>query len=478
MSFTRVSYFAGTDLSGARSDEHAERYFRAWILLHDAWAVRARRCREAALGTQSVVVVVAGVRTPFARAGGEFRDLDAVHLGAHVVSELLQRTGLDPRHVDEVILGNIAQPAEATNVARVVALRAGIPADRPAYTVQRNCASGMQAITSAAEKILTGSAQVVVAGGTESMSRIPLLFPQEMSDWMAAMLRARSFRAKLGTAARFRPRFLRPRIALEMGLTDGHAGLSMGQTAEVLAREFGIRRADQDRWAYTSHQRAVAARERLEDEIAPLPTAGFTRWTDTDMGPRPDISLERLGTMKPYFDRRCGTVTIGNSCPITDGAAAVLVMHRDAARRLGCAPLGTLRGWAYAGLEPQRMGLGPAYATARALEQTGLALHDIDLVELNEAFAAQVLANLQVFERGVQGAGRLPLARLGDLDPERLNVNGGAIAIGHPVGASGARLVLTLLHEMRRRDAGIGLATLCIGGGQGAALVFERNGKG
>ncbi len=430
------------------------------------------------MGTQSVVTVVAGVRTPFARAGGEFRDLDAVHLGTHVVGELLQRTGLDPRHVDEVILGNIAQPAEATNVARVVALRAGIPADRPAYTVQRNCASGMQAITSAAEKILTGAAQVVIAGGTESMSRIPLLFPQEMSDWMAAMLRARSFGAKLGTATCFRPRFLKPRIALEMGLTDGHAGINMGQTAEVLAREFGIRRADQDHWAYTSHKRAVAARERLKDEIAPLPTGDFTRWTDGDLGPRPDISLERLSNMKPYFDRKCGTVTIGNACPITDGAAVVLVMHRDAARRLGFEPLGILRGWAYAGLEPERMGLGPAYATARAFEQTGVALRDIDLVELNEAFAAQVLANLRAFERGVQGPGRLPLAPMGALDPERLNVNGGAIALGHPVGASGARLVLTLLHEMRRRDVGMGLATLCIGGGQGAALVFERNGKG
>jgi acetyl-CoA C-acetyltransferase/acetyl-CoA acyltransferase len=428
---------------------------------------------------QSQVTIVAGVRTPFARAGGEFRDLDAVHLGTHVVSELLQRTGLDPEAVDEVILGNIAQPAEATNVARVVALRAGIPADRPAYTVQRNCASGMQAITSAAEKILTGSAQVVIAGGTESMSRIPLLFPQEMSDWMTSMLRARSAGQKLGVATRFRPRFLKPRIALEMGLTDGHAGINMGQTAEVLAREFGIRRAEQDQWAYTSHKRAVAARERLRDEIAPLPTSSFTRWSDTDSGPREDISLERLGTMRPYFDRKCGTVTVGNACPITDGAAAVLVMHRDRARALGYEPLGTLRGWAYAGLEPERMGLGPAYSTARALANTGLTVRDLDLIELNEAFAAQVLANLRAFERGVQAApGRLPLPALGALDPEHLNVNGGAIALGHPVGASGARLVLTLLHEMRRRDAGLGLATLCIGGGQGAALVFERNGKG
>jgi acetyl-CoA C-acetyltransferase/acetyl-CoA acyltransferase len=419
--------------------------------------------------------VIAGVRTPFVRAGAQFRDLSAVRLGQAVVSELLQRAGLDPRLVDEVILGNIAQPADAANVARIVALRAGVPPERPAYTVQRNCASGMQAMTSAAEKILTAQAEVVLAGGTESMSNIPLLFPPAMSDWLMLAMRAKTAPARLAALGRFRLRYIKPRIALEMGLTDAYCGLNMGQTAEVLAREFGIRRAEQDAFACQSHRRAVAARERLRDEIVPVATSSYTQFVADDTGPRPEVSLERLAAMRPYFDRRAGTVTVGNSCPITDGAAAVLLMGEDAARRLGYQPLGWLRGWAYAGLEPERMGLGPAYATARVLQRTGLQLRDLQLVEMNEAFAAQVLANVRAFERGVDAPGRLPLERLGVLDPERLNPNGGAIALGHPVGASGARLVITLLHEMRRRDLELGLATLCVGGGQGAALVFERN---
>jgi len=430
--------------------------------------------REARVPGQPVVAVVAGVRTPFVRAGTAFKDLSAVQLGTAVVSEVLQRSALDPDLVDEVILGNIAQPADATNVARVVALCAGIPVDRPAYTVQRNCASGMQAVTSAAEKILCGQAQIVIAGGTESMSAIPLLYPPSMSDWLGRMLRARTLAARLRTLLQFRPAFLKPRIALELGLTDGYAGVNMGQTAENLARELGIARAEQDAFALDSHRRAVAARERLREEIMAVPNADYTQLVQDDVGPRADASLERLTTMRPYFDRRAGTVTIGNSCPITDGAAALLLMHRDTAARLGYEPLGFLRGWAYAGLEPERMGLGPAYATAKALRATGLAWRDIELVELNEAFAAQVLANVRAFERGVTAPGLVPLDPIGRIDRDRLNPNGGAIALGHPVGASGTRLVLTLLREMRRRGNRLGLATLCIGGGQGAALVFER----
>ena len=427
------------------------------------------------MGTRPEVAVVAGVRTPFVRAGTSIRDLSALDLGQVVTTELLQRSGCDPRAVDEVIFGNIGQPAEATNIARVIGLRAGVPADRPAYTVQRNCASGMQAITSAAEKILSGQARTVVAGGAESMSQIPLQYPLEMNAWMGDWMRARSRRERLRVLARFRAGMLRPRAALAVGLTDAYSGLNMGQTAEVLAREFGIRREEQDAFAYESHRRAVAARARLRQEIVPLPTPDLAGWIEDDAGPRDDISLERLGRMRPYFDRRAGTVTVGNSCPITDGAAAVLLMHRDRARELGCEPLGYLRSWAYAGLEPARMGLGPAYATPRALARAGARLADVQLVELNEAFAAQVLANLRAFERGVNSPGRAPLDPVGPIDPGELNVNGGAIALGHPVGASGTRLVLTLLREMQRRDLGLGLATLCVGGGQGAALVFERN---
>lgn len=420
-----------------------------------------------------VVAVVAGLRTPFVRSGTALADRTAVDLGQSVSIELLQRAELDPAHVDEVIFGNIGQPAEATNIARVIALRAGIPADKPAYTVQRNCASGMQAITSAAEKILSRQSKVVLAGGTESMSQMPLLFPQSMGRWMLSMLKARSVPAKLAALSRFRPSYLKPRVALEIGLSDGYVGLNMGETAEVLAREFGIRREEQDAYAFESHKRAVAARSTLREEIVPLPARDYLSWIDHDLGPRDDISLERLSSMRPYFDRKSGTVTVGNACPITDGAAALLLMHTDTAHDLGYEPLGYLRSWAYAGLEPERMGLGPAYATPRALKQAGIGWRDVQLVELNEAFAAQVLANLRAFESGVDKPGAQPLAPIGTVDRERLNVNGGAIALGHPVGASGARLSVTLLNEMRRRGIGLGLATLCIGGGQGAALVFE-----
>jgi acetyl-CoA C-acetyltransferase/acetyl-CoA acyltransferase len=421
------------------------------------------------------IAVVAGYRTPFVRSGTVFRDLSAVHLGQAVTTELLQRSGCDPQLVDEVIFGNIGQPAEATNIARVIALRSGIPAERPAYTVQRNCASGMQAITSAAEKILSGQSRVVIAGGTESMSQIPVQYPLAVNEWFGQWLRARTFAQRLRTLARFRLGLLKPRFALEVGLSDAYAGINMGKTAEVLAREFGIRRDEQDAFAYDSHRRAVAARDKLREEIAPLPTGDLRKRIEDDIGPREEISLERLARMRPYFERRWGTVTIGNSCPITDGAGAVLLMHRDRARDLGLEPMGYLRSWAYAGLEPQRMGLGPAYATPEALQRARVRMADIDLVELNEAFAAQVLANLRVFERGVNGTARQKLAPIGPIDRERLNVNGGAIALGHPVGASGTRLVITLLREMQRRDRSLGLATLCIGGGQGAALVFERN---
>ena len=427
------------------------------------------------MDTRAEVAIVAGFRTPFVRSGTALRDRSAVQLGQHVTTELLQRSGCDPRLVDEVVFGNIGQPPEATNIARVIALRAGIPTDRPAYTVQRNCASGMQAITSGAEKILSGQARVVVAGGTESMSQMPLQYPLAVNDWMGTWLRARSLGQRLRALAKFQLRFLKPRIALQIGLTDGYAGINMGQTAEVLAREFGLRRSEQDAYACESHRRATAARDRLREEIVPIPTADLKRWLEEDAGPRDDISLERLSRLRPYFDRRSGTITVGNACPITDGAAAVLLMHRDTAHQLGFEPLGYLRGWGYAGLEPERMGLGPAYATPRALQHARVRFRDVQLIELNEAFAAQVLANLHAFEHGVSAPGRQPLDPIGAIDRERLNVNGGAIALGHPVGASGTRLVITLLREMRRREQALGLATLCIGGGQGAALVLERS---
>jgi acetyl-CoA C-acetyltransferase/acetyl-CoA acyltransferase len=421
------------------------------------------------------VWILSGVRTPFAKADGPLREVPAYELGRVAVGEALARSELDPARLDEVILGNCAQPAEAANVSRVAALRAGVPEPVPAATVHRNCASGMEAVAAAARQIGIGDARIVLAGGMESMSQIPLLFPFEYGRWLGGLMRARTPLGRAAALLRFRPAMLRPRIALAEGLTDLVCGLNMGQTAEVLAREFRITRERQDAYALQSHQRAVAARQKLREEIVPVfPPPRYEPVRD-DVGPRENQTLEALARLRPYFDRRTGTVTVGNSCQVTDGAVALLVGDEEAASRWPTPPLARIRAFAFAGLAPQRMGLGPIFASARALARAGLELEDCELFEINEAFAAQVLAC-------VEAARSAPFARqelgrdrpLGEFPPERLNVNGGAIALGHPVGASGARLLLTLALEMRRRGLRRGLATLCVGGGQGAAFVLER----
>ena len=423
----------------------------------------------------SATWILGGVRTPFAKAGTALKRVPAYELGRIAVGEAIARADLDPARLDEVILGNCAMPAEAANSARVAALRAGVPEPVPAFTVHRNCASGMEAVASAACRIAAGEAKLVLAGGMESMSRIPLQFSLEYSDWLEGVMRARSPLAKLGAFARFRPRLLAPRIALAEGLTDLVCGLNMGQTAEVLAREFRISRERQDAYALQSHQRAVAARERLREEIVPVFPPPACEPLRDDVGPREGQTPEALAKLKPYFDRRTGTVTVGNSCQVTDGAVALLVGDDDAAATWTSAPLGRLSAFAFAGLSPARMGLGPVFAIAKALARANLTLADMELIEINEAFAAQVLACIAAaaspaFARAELGRDRA----LGEIPEERLNVNGGAIALGHPVGSSGARLLLTLLHELRRRNLKRGLAALCVGGGQGAAFVLER----
>ncbi|MHC4413819.1 MAG: thiolase family protein [Planctomycetota bacterium] len=423
------------------------------------------------------IAILDGIRTPFCKAGGPLKDVGADDLGTIVVKELLARTGLGPQQIDEVIFGNVAQPAHAANIARVIALKAGLPEGMVCHTVHHNCASGMRSLTAAALHIRTGQAEVVIAGGTESMSQIPLLFGPQMTKLFIRLLRARTLGGRLKAIASFRPSFLRPVIGLQLGLTDPICGLNMGETAEVLAREFGVTRQEQDAFSLLSHQRAVAAaaQDRLAPEIVPVVAAPEYRHAQTtDDGARPDQSIEALGRLKPYFDRQAGTVTVGNTCPVTDGAAALLVASEEKARELGIEPLGFMSGWAYAGLDGRRMGLGPVYATAKLLEQTGMKLAELDLIELNEAFAAQVIANERAFSSA--SFAREHLGRdeaLGELDRDRLNVNGGAIAVGHPVGATGTRLVLTLLHALRQREKQRGLATLCVGGGQGAAVALE-----
>ena len=419
--------------------------------------------------------ILGGVRTPFAKAGTAFARVPAYELGRVALAELLARHELDPGRLDEVILGNCAGPAEAANVARVTALRAGVPARVPGFTVHRNCASGMESVADAAYRIGCGAAKLVVAGGIESMSQIPLQYTYEYGQWLEGLSRAKTAGQRLAAMARFRPAMLKPRISIMEGLTDLTCGLNMGQTAEVLSREFRITRERQDTFALESHRRTLAARERLREEIVPVFAAPSFEMVQDDVGPRDGQTIEALAKLKPFFDRRNGTVTVGNSCPVTDGAVALLIGDEETAKAWPVPPLGRIRAFAFAGLDPRRMGLGPVFAISQALKRGNLTLEQMELIEINEAFAAQVLACLEAAKSPAFGRAELGLeGALGEIPVDKLNVNGGAIALGHPVGASGARLLLTLLLELRRRGLTRGVASLCVGGGQGAAFVVER----
>jgi acetyl-CoA acetyltransferase family protein len=425
------------------------------------------------------VVIVDGLRTPFMKAWTDFAAISAQNLGAIVTRELLERLNLPAGIIDEVIIGNIAQPPEAANVARIIALEAGIPESVPAFSVQRNCASGMEAIASAYYRIQAEEGDVYLAGGTESMSRIPLLFNEAATKWFGQLNKAKTAGQRLSTILKFKFGFLNPIIGLQLGLTDGFCGLNMGETAEILAKEFNISRDEQDRFAVVSHNRAEKATKDgiLKEEIVPVPIPPkYDRMVDEDNGIREGQNMEALAKLKTVFDRRNGTVTAGNASQITDGAAVVLVMTEEKAAELGLEPLARIRAFAFAALDPSRMGLGPAYATPIALDRAGISLKDIQRIEINEAFAAQVLANLQIFKSDSLSKKYLNLDKAcGEIDQDILNVNGGAIALGHPVGSSATRLIITLLMEMKRNDLNLGLATLCVGGGQGAAFILERS---
>ena len=370
--------------------------------------------RGAASLKLSPVAVTGGMRTPFVRSFAELAGVPADRLGQMAVNGLLGQSALAADDIDEVVFGNVAGPADASNIARVIALRSGIPHDRIAHTVNRNCGSGMEALLSGWHALAAGRSEAIIAGGTESMSQVPLLWDRRMGSVFLQLRKAKSLRQKLAVAMRVRPDWFRPVPALELGLNDPVCGLSMGQTAERLAR------------------------------------------------------------LRPVFQRDNGTVTAGNSCPVTDGAVALGLMLPEVAAERGIEPLGRITAYAIAGCDPARMGLGPVYAMHRLFEQTGLTLNDFDLIEINEAFAAQVLACVEALDCG--SFCREELGRdepIGRIALDRLNVNGGAIALGHPVGATGARLVLTLLRALRERNLRRGLAALCIGGGQGMAVVVE-----
>ena len=414
--------------------------------------------------------IIAGIRTPFCRMGTEFDGLGADDLGRYAATALLLRTGIDPALIDEVIFGCVAQPADAANVARVIALRSGVPQHVPAVTVHRNCASGMEAITTAHQRMMSGYGDLFLVGGTESMSSVPLMFSHASALKFGELAKAKVTGQKLTALAGFRPRDFKPRVGLQLGLTDPYSGMIMGDTAEVLARDFHIPRESQDAFAAASHRKALAAAERLSDEIAPVHLSG--KAVTRDNGMREDSTPEKLAKLRPIFDKQTGTVTAGNSSQITDGAVALLVGSEDAVNRLGIEPLGRMTGYAYSGCDPERMGLGPVHAIALARQITGLSPEDADLIEINEAFAAQVLAVLAALRNPAKSGHELHPV---EIPPEKLNRHGGAIAMGHPVGATGARLVLTALHQLRETGGKRALATLCVGGGQGAAVWLERN---
>lgn len=421
--------------------------------------------------------IVDGMRTPFARMGTTLAACDATELGRTAAAAVLARTGLDPALIDEVIFGCVGNPVDAANIARVIALRAGVPESVPALTVSRNCASGFEAITQAADKAAAGRGDIFLVGGAESMTNYPLVYNERAVKKLAALSKAKSLGQKLGALAQFRPAdFFAPRVALLLGLTDPVCGLGMGQTAELLARDWRLTREQQDEFALRSHHKAEAARARLAEEITPVyPRGGRDSASVTaDNGVRDGQTMEALGKLKAAFEKRGGTVTAGNASQITDGAVALIVATEAGLKRTGLPPLGRLAGFAYAGCEPARMGLGPVYAIARAEKSTGLRIADADLIEINEAFAAQVMACCAAaaspeFSRKQLGRD----SALGEVPLEKLNVNGGAIALGHPVGASGARLALTALKELHRRGGKRALVSLCIGGGQGGALWLE-----
>lgn len=422
------------------------------------------------------IAIVEGIRTPFVKAGTFAKDIPAQRLGAICVRELLELTHLNPDAVDEVIFGAVGNPIEAANVARVISLYAGIPKEKPAYTVSRNCASGFESVTGAYEKIRCGLYEIVIAGGAESMSNMPLIFGKEMTEIFTKLNRAKTAIEKIKLFWRIKLAYLKPVSGLILGLTDVVCGLGMGQTAEVLAKEFGITRKEQDEVALISHHRAVASRPKLREEIVPIYVPPkFDIVVEDDNGPREGQTMETLCKLRPAFDRYTGTVTAGNSSQITDGSCALLIMEEEKAKQMGYEPLGYVRAYAYVGVDPSRMGLGPAYAIPMVLDKAGLKLKDMELIEINEAFAVQFIACLRLLASKKFAEKNFSASKaIGQIDMDKLNVNGGAVALGHPVGVTGSRLILTLLKEMKRQNAQIGLASLCVGGGQGGAIILER----
>ncbi|MEJ7810629.1 MAG: acetyl-CoA C-acyltransferase FadI [Gemmatimonadaceae bacterium] len=425
-------------------------------------------------GNGNRVAVVSGVRTPFAKAGTVFKNMSAIDLGRTVTAELVQRAGLDGDEVDIVVFGTVVPSVVAPNIAREVALLPMLPKGIPAVTVSRACASANQAITDAADQIALGHADVAIAGGAESLSNIPILHSAGMSEALVSASKAKTLPQRLRALARIRPRDLVP---ITPAIAEPSTGETMGQSAEKMAKINHVPREEQDDFAFRSHQRAAqgTADGRLTAEIMPVYVPPlFETVAASDNGIRTDTTRELLAGLKPVFDKRYGSVTAGNASPLTDGGAAILLMSERKAKALGYQPLGYIRSYAYAALDPgEQLLQAPVLAAPVALERAGLTLADMDLVEMHEAFAAQVLSNLRGFESPVWAERAGYSKPVGEVDQDRLNVMGGSIAIGHPFGATGARITTTLLNELRRRGKQYGLMTVCAAGGMGFAMVVE-----
>jgi acetyl-CoA acyltransferase len=422
------------------------------------------------------VAVIRGLRTPFAKSGTHYAGLSALDLGRIVVAELIERAGINPNDVQELIFGNVIPSVKAPNIAREIILGTGLPRKIPGYTVSKACASANQAITSGADMIFRGYADTVIAGGSESLSDVPILFSKNFADALVGASKQKSAIGKLGQFTKIRPKDLVPDAP---AIAESSTGLTMGESAEKMAKENGISREAQDRFALQSHTRAAAATEsgRFKDEVMTVVVPPrYENVVETDNLIRADTGLESLAKLRPVFDRKYGTITAGNASPLTDGAAAVVLMAEEKAKSLGIKPLGFIKSYAFAATDPNDQLLqGPVFALPVALERAKITLPEIGVIEMHEAFAAQVLSNIQWM--GSKKIAQEKLGRsepVGDIDPEKINRTGGSIALGHPFGATGARIVTTVCDELQRTGEQYGLVTVCAAGGIGVAMILER----
>ena len=426
--------------------------------------------------SQNRVAIVYGLRTPFIKSGTLFKELSSLDLGKIVTVELLNRTEINPQDIDKVILGTVLPSIKTSNLAREISLGAGVPTSVPAFTVTSACASATQAFTDGVQSILSADSEVVIVGGVESISDFPVLFSKKFKNMLFDSSRGKNLLQKAKPFLKMGVGDIAPDIP---AIAERSTGLTMGESAEVMARQNHISRRDQDEFALRSHALASKAqkeeifrRELLKTFVPP----DFDEPISTDNSIKSELSIDELSQLKPAFDKEYGTVTSGNSAPLSDGACAILLMSEERAKTLGYKPLGYVRSYAYSAVDPkEQLLMGPAYSTPAALDKAGLSLKDMDLVEIHEAFSAQVLSNIRALASRKFAEEKLSRPKaVGEIDMDKVNVTGGSIAIGHPFGATGGRIILTLLYALQRRQANFGLATICAAGGLGASIVLER----